>query len=205
MENANLLDGETVEELISETFYIKRGEIRNKLDIELNKEYIKLQISEENLFDHLYEKKLDLEGVKALHNTFSKFNSCQELLNYIKGQIKDNFLEIKKISNNRISLKFKQEKIEINLFKIKASTELIMRNLCEEILHLKSNCKILEMNNQHAIEEKNAINKKLESLIKGNEDTINKIKNLEEENKKILEDNKKILKENKKIKDEKKK
>lgn len=86
MENANLLVGETNEEFISETFNIKKEDVEYKLNIELNNENIRLQIFEENLFDHLYEKTLDLEGIKALDNKFSKFNSCQELLNYIKAK-----------------------------------------------------------------------------------------------------------------------
>lgn len=99
MENANLLDGETTEELISETLNIKRGDVGYKLNIELNKENIKLQIFEENLFNQLYEKTLDLEEIKELDNRFSKFNSCKELLNYIKDTIKNNSLEINKITN----------------------------------------------------------------------------------------------------------
>ena len=42
MENANLLVGETNEELISETFNIKKEDVEYKLNIELNNENIRL-------------------------------------------------------------------------------------------------------------------------------------------------------------------
>ena len=192
MENANLLDGETTEELISETLNIKRGDIGYKLNIELNKENIKFQISEENLLNQLYEKILDLEGIKALHYKFSKFNSCQEFLNYIKDQIKYNFLEINKKTNNIISILLKQENIEINLFKIKASPELVIRNLYEEIFGLKGNVKNLEIKSQYLIKEKNIMNKTIGSLIKDNKNILNDIEKLKEENKMIKEENRKI-------------
>ena len=191
MENANLLVGETNEELISETFNIKKEDVEYKLNIELNNENIRLQIFEENLFDHLYEKTLDFEGIKALDNIFSKFNSCQELLNYIKAKKKHNFLEISKITNNRIDIILEKDNIEINLFKIKASPELIMKILFEEILNLKTNFKIFEINKEIIDEETNFINEKNENLIKENKNILKNIKNLEEENTKIKEENSK--------------
>jgi len=181
MENVNLLEGETTEELISETFDFKIGNIVHKLNIESNKENIKFQIFEENLLNQLYENEFDLERIKTLYNKFSKFTSCQELFNYIKAQIKDNYIEINKISINKISIRLKQENIEINLFKIKANPELIMRNLCEEILNLKKRCKKIENNAQYATKEKNIINNELQSLKKEKENILNDIKNLKEE------------------------
>ena len=181
MENVNLLDGETTEELISETFDFKIGNIVHKLNRESNKENIKFQIFEENLLNQLYENEFDLERIKTLYNKFSKFTSCQELFNYIKAQIKDNYIEINKISINKISIRLKQENIEINLFKIKAIPELIMRNLCEEILNLKKRCKKIENNAQYATKEKNIINNELQSLKKEKENILNDIKNLKEE------------------------
>ena len=143
-----------------------------------------------------------MEGIKALDNKFSKFNSCQELLNYIKAKKKHNFLEISKITNNRIDIILEKDNIEINLFKIKASPELIMKILFEEILNLKTNFKIFEINKEIIDEETNSINEKIESLIKENKNILKNIKNLEEENTKIKEENSKKKEDNIKIKEE---
>lgn len=197
MENEPSLGQETPEEHFSETFNIKQGNINYKLYIGAEEDNFLLKITEENIFFEFYEKELNLKDIKIIHNFFSKYSSCNEVFQYIKNQIINNAIQINKITKNTITIKLREKSIDFYLTKKKTQNDLIIMNLCGEIVNLKNNFKNLENNYDkinivnknllHEIENIKLINKELKEE---NKNMKNDIKKINEYNKKLIEDKK---------------
>ena len=207
------LAGETQNE-ISESLDIKQGEINYKLNMEADNENIKFQISEENDIIYVYEKKLSPDEIKKLDNIFSKNISFKEFFDYIKSQKEKNNIEISK-KDEQISIKIKQKNIEINLIKENVSTNIAIKNLCKEVIKLKTNLENLEnkklneeiknlkLKNNELMEENKKIKKIVDNLKEENKKLIKEeTKNINEILKKIIEENKQLKQENKDIKNQ---
>ena len=195
MDNPSLLDGETLTTPISISFDINQGEIKYKLNIEYDNNNIKFQISEEDVLNELYEQKLNMKDIRGINEIFSEFTYCQQLFDYINNQKENNYLELVRTSKNIISIKLKQKNIEINLYKKKASPDLIIKNLCEEISKLKNSIKSILL----SIQKYKNFNEKIENIINEKIKTINEeIKRLQQEQK--IDNNKEKIDKNIKLK-----
>ena len=107
----------------SETFELKEDNNTYQLNIKIIEQNIIFNIKNINYILEEYEKELNLEELKQIHNIFLGLNSCQEFLEYIKGLIKNNKLSINIIDENKISIiifveyLLKQSQIDIALKK----------------------------------------------------------------------------------------
>ena len=134
---------EIKEDPISENFYIKLQDIKYKLNIYSNEQKLLLNLSEENIFFEQYQKKLMLDEIKKINHIFSKFSSCRELFDYIKSEIKNDKLEINRKDINIILFKLKKDNILFKLTKKKLKDNVIIMNLCNEIVNIKKNLNTL--------------------------------------------------------------
>ena len=180
MENFEPHDDEILNKQISKSFVINQGEKKYKLNIEYDDNNTTFQIIEEEILNELYEKKLNMDDIRGINEIFSDFTYCQQLFDYINNQKENGFLELVKISKNIISIKLKQKNIEIHLNKKKASPDLIIKNLCEEISKLKNSIKNIEL----SIQNYQNLDEKIENIINEKTKIINeKIKKLQKNQK----------------------
>ena len=112
-----------------------------------------------------------MKDIRGINEIFSEFTYCQQLFDYINNQKENNYLELVRISKNIISIKLKQKNIEINLYKKKASPNLIIKNLCEEISKLKNSIKSILL----SIQKYKNLDEKIENIINEKIKTINEI------------------------------
>ena len=138
MDFAPLTPQETKEKKISEIFYIKKGDKQYKLNIKSKDQKLLLKITIENIFMEEYEKELKSEEIKAMSNIYFKFSNHQELFNYIKSEINNNNLEIEQKDINSFFIKLNKGKIIFKLIKKKLKNEVIIENLCSEIVNIKN-------------------------------------------------------------------
>ena len=206
---------ETKEEQISEVFCIKQGDKQYKLNLQINDQKLLLKIIEENIFLEEYEKELKSEEIKVMSNIYFKFSNYKELFNYIKSEINNNNLEIEQKDINSFFIKLNKGKIIFKLIKKKLKNEVIIENLCSEIVNIKNilnnmenkynNILIENKNLKNEIENLKLINKELKDENKNMKEDVKKYKNfdkdiknlIKEENKNIDEGMKKIQQENK--------
>ena len=102
-------------EQISSSFVIKQGDIKFILNMKSKEQCIILEILEENMLLENYEKKLNITDINNTHKIFYDFILFKEFFDYIKAQIENKKVEIFRISNEKISIKLKQENINIIL------------------------------------------------------------------------------------------
>jgi hypothetical protein len=170
---------ETEDEPIKEIFDIKQADKNYKLIILLYLDYISIEISDINKFMQTYEIiKLNLEAIKNKHISFSKFSSLQEFRDILKDSIDDETITISKTSKNIIRFELKKFSVFFELIKKRISSEEIIENLSIE----------MEKFNQKLSE--------LEITRKMKDEMDEKIKNLNEENKKLREEIKYIKEDN---------
>ena len=177
------------QEHIDSFFEIKQKDNNYTLNMRANDECLTLKIIEENSFLEDYEKEFTESDIQTLHNIFAKF-SFKAFINYIKSQIDNNKLEILK-SKESVLIRLKQDSIDIIINKKKLDTEIIMRNICNELIKLK--------NNQKKLEEKSILdNKKISKEI----DDLKTLNNeLKKENEEIKDNLKQLIEENKNLKE----
>ena len=170
---------ETEDEPIKEIFDIKQADKNYKLIILLYLDYISIEISDINKFMQTYEIiKLNLEAIKNKHISFSKFSSLQEFRDILKDSIDDETITISKTSKNIIRFELKKFSVFFELIKKRISSEEIIENLSIEME--KFNQKLSEF----------------EITRKMKDEMDEKIKNLNEENKKLREEIKYIKEDN---------
>ena len=170
---------ETEDEPIKEIFDIKQADKNYKLIILLYLDYISIEISDINKFMQTYEIiKLNLEAIKNKHISFSKFSSLQEFRDILKDSIDDETITISKTSKNIIRFELKKFSVFFELIKKRISSEEIIENLSTEME--KFNQKLSEF----------------EITRKMKDEMDEKIKNLNEENKKLREEIKYIKEDN---------
>ena len=170
---------EKEEEPIKEIFDIKQADKNYKLIILLYLDYISIEISDINKFMQTYEIiKLNLEAIKNKHISFSKFSSLQEFRDILKDSIDDETITISKTSKNIIRFELKKFSVFFELIKKRISSEEIIENLSIEME--KFNQKLSEF----------------EITRKMKDEMDEKIKNLNEENKKLREEIKYIKEDN---------
>jgi len=170
---------ETEDEPIKEIFDIKQADKNYKLIILLYLDYISIEISDINKFMQTYEIiKLNLEAIKNKHISFSKFSSLQEFRDILKDSIDNETITISKTSKNIIRFELKKFSVFFELIKKRISSEEIIENLSIEIE--KFNQKLSEF----------------EITRKMKDEMDEKIKNLNEENKKLREEIKYIKEDN---------
>ena len=170
---------ETEDEPIKEIFDIKQADKNYKLIILLYLDYISIEISDINKFMQTYEIiKLNLEAIKNKHISFSKFSSLQEFRDILKDSIDNETITISKTSKNIIRFELKKFSVFFELIKKRISSEEIIENLSIEME--KFNQKLSEF----------------EITRKTKDEMDEKIKNLNEENKKLREEIKYIKEDN---------
>ena len=170
---------ETEDEPIKEIFDIKQADKNYKLIILLYLDYISIEISDINKFMQTYEIiKLNLEAIKNKHISFSKFSSLQEFRDILKDSIDNETITISKTSKNIIQFELKKFSVFFELIKKRISSEEIIENLSIEME--KFNQKLSEF----------------EITRKMKDEMDEKIKNLNEENKKLREEIKYIKEDN---------
>ena len=170
---------ETEDEPIKEIFDIKQADKNYKLIILLYLDYISIEISDINKFMQTYEIiKLNLEAIKNKHISFSKFSSLQEFRDILKDSIDNETITISKTSKNIIRFELKKFSVFFELIKKRISSEEIIENLSIEME--KFNQKLSEF----------------EITRKMKDEMDEKIKNLNEENKKLREEIKYIKEDN---------
>ena len=170
---------ETEDEPIKEIFDIKQADKNYKLIILLYLDCISIEISDINKFMQTYEIiKLNLEAIKNKHISFSKFSSLQEFRDILKDSIDNETITISKTSKNIIRFELKKFSVFFELIKKRISSEEIIENLSIEME--KFNQKLSEF----------------EITRKMKDEMDEKIKNLNEENKKLREEIKYIKEDN---------
>ena len=170
---------ETEDEPIKEIFDVKQADKNYKLIILLYLDYISIEISDINKFMQTYEIiKLNLEAIKNKHISFSKFSSLQEFRDILKDSIDNETITISKTSKNIIRFELKKFSVFFELIKKRISSEEIIENLSIEME--KFNQKLSEF----------------EITRKMKDEMDEKIKNLNEENKKLREEIKYIKEDN---------
>ena len=179
---------------ISSSFDIKQGEITFILTMKSKDENMTLELSEENMLLENYEKKLNISDINNIHKIFSDFSIFKEFFDYIKTQIENKKVEIFRISNQKISIKLKEENIEIILYKKNLNNDIIIRKIFEEMKTTKINIKNIEIKYEKIILENSKMNQEIESLKALNNE-------LKKENIEIKDNIDKLNKENEKLKE----
>lgn len=151
-------------EQISSSFVIEQGDIKFILNMKSNEQCIILEISEENILLDNYEKKLNITDINNTHKIFYDFILFKEFFDYIKAQIEDKKVEIFRISNEKISIKLKQENIDIILNKKKLNNDVIIRKICEEMKITKITLKNIELKYEKIILENSKMNQEIKIL-----------------------------------------
>ena len=175
MDNAPCIEKETPDEPIKESFEIKQGKEKYKLNIEKSDDNIKFIIVEDDIFFEKFEKTYNLEEIKSLDKLFSNYLSCQDFFIYIKDSIKHKNIIIKHNNDNQISIGFKQNSFSIDLIK-------------KEVI-----CDLKDANNFKQM------TKLITNIIKENKNIKQEIYEIKEENKKLYEDNQNLIKVNNKL------
>jgi len=107
-------------DIITESFKINSDQNIYTLNIKIENNNITLNISDEKELFEEFEKIINFEEMKKLHNAFSALTSCHDFLEFIKRLIKNNKLLIKKEGENQISIEiiiellYKPSTIKIN-------------------------------------------------------------------------------------------
>ena len=183
-------------EQISSSFVIEQGDNKFILNMKSNEQCIILEISEENMLLDNYEKKLNITDINNTHKIFYDFILFKEFFDYIKAQIEDKKVEIFRTSNEKISIKLKQENIDIILNKKKLNNDVIIRKICEEMKATKITLKNIELKYEKIILENSKMNQEIKilkainkKLMKENKEIKNNIKQLKKENEYLKEPN----------------
>ena len=179
---------------ISSSFDIKQGEITFILTMKSKDENMTLELSEENMLFENYEKKLNISDINNIHKIFSNFLLFKEFFDYIKAQIENKKVEILRINDEKISIKLKEENIEIILNKKRLNTDAIIRKICQEMKTTKINLEIIELKYEKINLENSRMNQEIKSLKASNIE-------LKKENSKIKDNIKHLYNENKKLKE----
>ena len=151
-------------EKISYSFEIEQGDNKFILNMKSNDQNIILEISEDNMSLEYYENKLTISDINNIHKIFSDFSIFKEFFDYIKTQIENKKVEIFRISNQKISIKLKEENIEIILYKKNLNNDIIIRKIFEEMKTTKINIKNIEDKYEKIILENSKMNQEIESL-----------------------------------------
>ena len=181
-------------EKISYSFEIEQGDNKFILNMKSNDQNIILEISEDNMSLEYYENKLTISDINNIHKIFSDFSIFKEFFDYIKTQIENKKVEIFRISNQKISIKLKEENIEIILYKKNLNNDIIIRKIFEEMKTTKINIKNIEDKYEKIILENSKMNQEIESLKALNNE-------LKKENIEIKDNIDKLNKENEKLKE----
>ena len=186
----------TSQGIISSSFDIKQGNINYSLNINSNEQNLTLKISEENIFTEEYERQLNISDINGMNKNFKDFISFKEFVNYLKAQIENNNVEISKTPDCKILIRLKEEKIEIILKKNQLGNNLIIRNLCQEIVKSKNDLKKLEISYEKVFINDRKLNQEIEDLKNLNNELLKENKNIKDDIIKLSEENKKIKEEN---------
>jgi hypothetical protein len=155
---------------------------------------------------------MSLQGIKELNNAFLGIKSCCEFSDFIKalsGKNKITLIETEKCLTINFSIDFllKEQKIQIILNPEKKNFDSAVKNVCKEIVELKTKIKDLEKKIEvnHNMESLNECKKENENL----KNIINTLKeNMENQNqeikslKEVMKDYKALKEENNSIKTE---
>ena len=131
----------------------------------------------ENLF---FTKKMTLKEIKELDNYFNGLESCDDFFNYLKDLVDEKKLNIIKKEEN-LSLNFtvkyfsKKNSIELILSPEAKDNDELIKGLCKEVNTLKEKIKILE-NKESIINELKSENENLKKEIKNLKEEIKEIK-----------------------------
>ena len=189
MEDAPLPTVITPNDRSAQTFEIQQDETQYKLNIEIINQNIILNLNNQKDLMKEYENKFSLEELKRKHKIFLMFNSCQEFVDYLEVLIKNNKMSIKNITNEQIYIEliveylYKQNIIEIDLFKKKVNFTLIAQDLYNKFSSLNEKLINLELNYQKIIKENQNIKEENKSIKEENFNMKKEIEILKNENK----------------------
>ena len=114
-----------IQEEKTESLKIKQGKENYILNIKTEENSLEFKICENEKLDSFnYIRKMSLNEIKQINNSFLGLNSCKEFSDFIKTLIKRNKLKIKQYEENislnfYFDLLFKQQSVEIILLVLK--------------------------------------------------------------------------------------
>ena len=162
-----------------ESINLEQDNKQYMLTIKLKETQLTLVLSEQEIQNLFFVKKMTLQEIKELNNYFNGLNSCEQFCKYLKGLIDNKQLTIIKKEKNlclsfTVEYLFEKKNIELILLPKEKDQNELVKGFYEEIYALKEKTKILESEN-----------KKLTNIISGlktdNENLKQEMKNLKEE------------------------
>ena len=180
-----------------ESINIEQDYKQYMLTIKFNENQLTLVLSEQEIQNLLFAKKMTLQEIKELNNYFNGLNSCEQFCKYLKGLIDNKQLTIIKKEENlclnfTVEYLFEKKNIELILLPKEKDQNELVKGLYKEIYTLKEKTKILESENKkltNIISELKTDNENLKQEMKNLKEEIKEAKSLIESIKKLKEIN----------------
>ena len=170
-------------DIITESFKINSDQNIYTLNIKIENNNITLNISDEKELFEEFEKIINFEEMKKLHNAFSALTSCHDFLDFIKRLIENNKLLIKKEGENQISIEiiiellYKPSTIKIELERKLNEDKVNLTKRLNKLVLLSKKIEIIEKQFQEENKKLKEENIKIKEKITEMEKTINELKN----------------------------
>ena len=174
-----------------ESLNIEQNNKKYMLTIKIKGDQLILVLSDTEIENLCFSKKMTFKEIKELDNFFNGIESCKDFSNYLKELVDEKKLNIIKKEEN-FSLNFtvkyfsKKNSIELILSPEAKNNDELTKSLCKEIITLREKIRILE-NKESVINELKTDNDSFKEEIKNLKEEIKETKKLVEPLKRFKE------------------